>query len=215
MVNKSLTSHSPGKDETLRMRRLLKPLWILLALVFLFEAWLWSHLAPIVAWLVALVALPRLKARVAAAIEGLPPAAILIVFIVPILVLLPIKLLGFWLLAHGSWLGAMATLALAKVVSMGVMAFIFDVTRPKLLQLAWFRWLYERVLAGLAWAHGYVDPVKQRLRAWARAHLAPLRRRLRSLFWLLRPGRGGRFLRRVLRLRRRMQAGAAHPRPVP
>ena len=31
------------------MRRLLKPLWILLALVFLFEAWLWEHLRPLVA----------------------------------------------------------------------------------------------------------------------------------------------------------------------
>jgi hypothetical protein len=32
------------------MRRLLRPLWVLLALVFLFEAWLWD-LRPIVAWL--------------------------------------------------------------------------------------------------------------------------------------------------------------------
>ena len=36
------------------MRRLLRPLWLLLALVFLFEAWLWSHLAPVVAWVVEL-----------------------------------------------------------------------------------------------------------------------------------------------------------------
>jgi hypothetical protein len=193
------------------MRHLLRPLWILLALIFLFEAWLWSHLAPIVAWLVSLIDLPRLKQRVGAAIERLPPALTLMVFVIPVLVLLPIKFLGFWLLARGSWLGAMATLALAKVVSMGVMAFIFDITRPKLLQLAWFRWFYERVLAGLAWAHGYVDPIKDRMRAWARAHLAPIKRRLRSLFWLLRPGRGGRFFRRVLRLRRRVQ-GLTQPR---
>ena len=78
-------------------------------------------------------------------IERLPPAATLLVFLVPVLLLLPLKLLGLWMLAHGSWLGALAMLALAKVVSIGVTAFIFDVTRPKLLQLAWFRWLYERV----------------------------------------------------------------------
>ena len=40
----------------------------------------------------------------------------------------------------------MAVLALAKVVSIGVTAFIFDLTRPKLLQLAWFRRLYDRVM---------------------------------------------------------------------
>ena len=43
------------------MRRALKPLWILLALVFLFEAWLWEHLRPLVGWIVNLVAWDKLK----------------------------------------------------------------------------------------------------------------------------------------------------------
>lgn len=187
------------------MRRLLRPFWIFLAAIFLFEAWLWSHLAPIVAWLVNLFALPGLRARLAAGIERLPPAATLIVFLIPVILLLPMKFVGLWMLAQGSWLGAMAVLALAKVISMGVTAFIFDVTRPKLLQLAWFRWLYEHVLAGLAWAHHHVDPIKERIRNWARRHSAPIRRRLRSLFWLLKPQRSGRFIRRIIRIRRRIQ----------
>jgi len=78
------------------MRRLLKPLWILLALVFLFEAWLWSRLAALVTRLVALIDLPRLKARIGAAIERLPPAATLVVFIVPVLVMRPMKFVGLW-----------------------------------------------------------------------------------------------------------------------
>jgi hypothetical protein len=183
------------------MRRILKPIWVLLALVFLFEAWLWTHLAPVVAWIVDRLALPALKTRVAAGIEHLPPYATLLVFLVPVILLLPLKFLGLWMLAHGSWLGAMAVLALAKVVSMGVTAFIFEVTRPKLLQLAWFRWLYARVLAGLDWAHRQIDPIKARVRAT----LAPIRRRARSLLWLLRPRRSGRFIRRIMRIRRRMQ----------
>jgi hypothetical protein len=191
------------------MRRLLRPLWLLLALLFLFEAWLWSHLQAAIAGIVRVLALPALRAWLTAAIEKLPPAATLVVFLIPVLLLLPIKLLGFWMLAHGSWLGAMATLALAKVVSMGVTAFIFDVTRPKLLQLAWFRWVYERVMAGLAWAHRQIDPVKERLRAWARKTLTPIRRRLRSLFWLMKPGRSGRFFRRIARIRRRAYAQPA------
>ena len=121
------------------MRRLLRPLWVLLALVFLVEAWLWERLAPIVGWIVERIAWRALRARLAAAIERLPPYPTLLVFLVPVVLLFPIKLIGLWLLAQGSWLGAMATLALAKVVSMGVTAFIFDLTRPKLLQLAWFR----------------------------------------------------------------------------
>jgi hypothetical protein len=181
------------------MRRLLRPLWILLALVFLFEVWLWENLRPIVAWIVERIAWERLKARLAAAIERLPPAATLLVFLVPVLLLLPVKFVGLWMLAHGSWFGAMLTLGFAKVVSMGVTAFIFDVTRPKLLQLAWFRWLYEHILVWLAWAHGLIDPVKAELRAL----VAPLRRRLGRLFWLMQPRRASRFMRRLAWLRRR------------
>lgn len=177
------------------MRRVLRPFLVLIALVFLFEAWLWEHLRPLVAWIVDLIAWERLKARVAAWIERLSPYPTLLIFLIPPVLLLPFKLLGVWMLAHGSWLGAMAVLALAKVVSMGVTAFIFDVTRPKLLQLPWFRWLYERILVWIARAHALVDPIKLRVR-----------RAVRRYVWLLKPGRGGRFLRRLARIRRRMQA---------
>ena len=188
------------------MRRLLRPLWLLLALVFLFEAWLWEHLRPIVRWIVDRIAWDTAKARTAAWIEHLPPAATLLVFLVPVILLLPVKFVGLWMLAHGSWLGAMAALGFAKVVSMGVTAFIFDVTRPKLLQLAWFRWLYEHMIAWLAWAHGLIDPVKAELRALT----APVRRRLARLVWLLKPRRAGRFMRRLAWLRRKAQ-GRAQP----
>ena len=180
------------------MRRVLKPLWILLALVFLFEAWLWNYLQPIVARVVDFVAWDRLKARLAAAIEHLGPYPTLLVFLVPFVLLFPLKLLGLWMLAHGSWLGAMTVLVLAKLVGTGVAAFIFDLTRPKLLQLSWFRWLYEHILVWLDKAHALIDPIKLRIKRAARRYV-----------WLLRPGRGGRFLRRLGRIRRRMQT--AHP----
>src|SRR5438034_10753340 len=98
------------------MRRLTRSLLVLLALVFLFEAWLWSHLAPIVGWIVDRIGWRELRAKVVAGIAALPPYATLLVFLVPVLLLLPIKFLGLWLLAHGSWLGALLVLALAKVV---------------------------------------------------------------------------------------------------
>ena len=188
------------------MRRLLKPLWILLALVFLFEAWLWEHLRPLVGWVVERIAWEQLKARVAAAIERLPPYPTLLVFLVPVILLFPLKLLGLWMLAHGSWLGAMAVLAAAKVVSLGVTAFIFEVTRPKLLQLAWFRWFYEHMLVWLAKAHVLIDPIKAQMRAAIARALSPLRRHLRRLIWLMKPGRPSRFFRHIARIRRRVQA---------
>jgi hypothetical protein len=176
------------------VRKLFRPLLILLALVFLFEAWLWERLAPVVGWVVGCVPWASFKARLAASIERLPPYPTLLVFLVPVLLLLPLKFLGLWMLAHGFWLGALGVLALAKVMSLGVTAFIFDLTRPKLLQLPWFRWFYEHMLVWLAWAHDLVDPVK---------------RRIKRVFRIFAPKRAGRTLRLLLRIRRMMAARAA------
>ena len=43
------------------MRRLLKPLWVLLAVIVLIEAWLWDHLEPIVERVVARIPLRAFK----------------------------------------------------------------------------------------------------------------------------------------------------------
>jgi len=43
------------------LRRLLQPVWVLLAIIFLIEAWLWDHLEPIVARVVAAIPLARFK----------------------------------------------------------------------------------------------------------------------------------------------------------
>jgi hypothetical protein len=182
-------------------RRLLRPVWIALATLFLVEAWLWRHLAAALASAVRLVGLPGFKRKLAGWIECLPPLAALTVFLIPVALVLPLKVLGIWILARGSWLGAMAVLLLAKLVSMSITAFLFQVTRPKLLQIGWFRWLHGRVLVALAWAHRQIDPVRARMRAWAAETVAPALRGLRSL----RAPVGRRWVRRILRVRRRVR----------
>ena len=173
------------------MRRITRPLLILLAIVFLIEAWLWRHLEPIVGRIVAWLPLRAIKARVAGMIRKLPPAATLVVFVVPVVTLFPLKVLGLWLLAHKYWIAASGVLVFAKLVGVAVTAFVFEVTRPKLLQLRWFRWLYERVLIGLDWAHRLV---------------APMRRQIRRLLRIFRAKQTGRALRLLWRIRRRMRA---------
>jgi hypothetical protein len=146
------------------MRRLLQPLWILLAIIFLIEAWLWDHLEPIVARAVALVPLRAFKQWLSDRVDTLSPAMTLIVFVVPVVPLFPLKLVGLWLLTHQYWMSAILTIIFAKFLGVGVAAFIFDVTRPKLLQMAWFEKLYEFVLALRAKANALVDPIKQRIK---------------------------------------------------
>jgi hypothetical protein len=169
------------------MRRWLRPLWVFLALLFLAEAWLWDHLQPIVARVVNFVPWGKLKQKLARTIENLPPWPTLIVFVIPIIALLPLKILGIYLLARRQWLGAMVVLAFAKLVGLGVTAFVFDVTRDKLLQMAWFRRMFDWFMWARGWAHAVTEPVRERMR---------------QLAWLLKPQRASRFLRRLMRLRR-------------
>jgi len=123
------------------LRRLLQPIWVLLAVIFLIEAWLWDHLEPIVAWAVAKLPLRAFKHWLAERVDTLSPAMTLVVFIVPVIPLFPLKLVGFWLLAHEYWMSAIATILFAKLLGVGVAAFVFDVTRPKLLEMSWFETL--------------------------------------------------------------------------
>lgn len=145
------------------LRRLLQPLWVLLAIVFLIEAWLWDHLEPIVARVVAMIPLRAFKQWLSDRVDTLSPAMTLIVFIAPVVPLFPLKLVGLWLLTHEYWASAVFTILFAKFVGVGVTAFIFDVTRPKLLELAWFEKLYEFIMGLRAKAKALVDPVKARL----------------------------------------------------
>ncbi|QOZ30663.1 hypothetical protein [Bradyrhizobium sp. CCBAU 53421] len=146
------------------LRRLLQPFWVLLAIIFLIEAWLWDHLEPIVARVVAWIPLRAFKQWLADRVDSLSPAMTLIVFVVPLIPLFPLKLVGLWLLANQYWFSAVSLILFAKFVGVGVTAFLFDVTRPKLLEMPWFEALYNFVMALRAKATALVEPIKQRIR---------------------------------------------------
>jgi hypothetical protein len=110
------------------------------------------------------------------------------VFAIPLIAMLPLKFLEVYFLATRNWLGAAAVILFVKLAGVGITAFIFDVTRDKLMQMPWFRRVYDWVMWARAWAHAQTEPIRQRVR---------------QLAWLLRPQRAGTFLRRVMRLRRR------------
>ena len=152
------------------LRRLLQPVWVLLAIIFLIEAWLWDHLEPIVARVVAAIPLARFKEWLTERVDALSPAMTLIVFAVPIIPLFPLKLVGLWLLTHEYWMSAVFTILFAKFLGVGVTAFIFDVTRDKLLEMGWFERIYEFVLKLRAKAHELVDPIKLRIKEMLRGN---------------------------------------------
>jgi hypothetical protein len=108
---------------------------------------------------------------------------------VPVIPLFPLKLVGLWLLTHEYWISAILTIIFAKLLGVGVAAFVFDVTRPKLLEMAWFEKLYEFVLA---------------LRAKARALVVPIMSQLKDALGGGGDGWSSRMLRLIQRFRKRV-----------
>jgi hypothetical protein len=151
------------------MRRFLRPLWFLLALLFLVEAWLWDHLVPAIRWIVDVIPWRTLKARLADMLAHLSPPATLVVFLIPAGIYFGLELIALWPMSYGRWVLALVVLIVAKIIGAAITAFAFDVTRDKLLQMAWFRRGYEIVIGWRAAAHRLADPYLTEIRAWIRS----------------------------------------------
>ena len=119
-------------------------------LVLLFEEWGWEPLARIFARLAKL----PLWAKLEGVVTRLPPWAALLVFSVPVVTLVPIKLLALYLFAQGHAALGVTLVIAAKITGTAVAARLFQLTEPALMRLAWFARLYtpykrwkDRVLA--------------------------------------------------------------------
>jgi hypothetical protein len=169
------------------MRRLLRPLVVLAALVILLETWIWDRVGPIIARLVEILPLKALKQAIHDGIQRLPPYATLTVFAIPAILLFPFKLAALALIARGHLILGGGVFFLAKVVGVGCAAFLFDACKPKLMQIPLFVWAYEHWMRWLAWAHHHIDPIKERIRRYTR---------------IVTGGRSSRALRLLMRFRR-------------
>jgi hypothetical protein len=140
------------------MRRLLRPLWFFLALLFLIEEWLWDHLVPAIRMFIDAIPWRDLKSWFADLVEGLSPQATLVVFLIPAAIYFGLELVALWPLAYGRWLLALIVLGGAKVIGAAITAFAFEVTRDKLLQMGWFSRAYGVVIRWRDAAHRLADP---------------------------------------------------------
>jgi hypothetical protein len=129
-------------------------LQVVLALLILLEEWGWQPLAA----LLGRLARWRPWARMEAAISGLPPYAALVVFALPSLLLLPLKFLALFLIANGRLVLAGLLFAAAKVGATALVARLFMLTRPALMQIGWFARAYSRFM-----------PWKEAMEAYVRA----------------------------------------------
>ena len=154
------------------------PLLVLAFAIILLEEtiWRWAR------------ALGTLLARIPlfAAIERLVPRLdaqlVLGLFLIPIALLFPVKLAALWLIGIGQAGLGLAAIVVAKLVGTALLARLFKLTQPALMQLGWFanaytRWsvwkeaVLARVRASWAWRVGRVVKrrVAQRIARWRAA----------------------------------------------
>ena len=176
----------PRPSLTKRLKRLVgAPFVVLAAVIILLEDWLWDDLARFAA---AIGRLPVFR-QIEGFIVGLPPYAALGFFAVPSTLLIPVKLAALYLVAHGHAFVGLLIVVGAKVAGTALVARLFTLTRPKLLRIAWFAWVYERFIA-------FKTRIYEAIKATAvykAAHQMHLRVRKALKLWMAR--RKG-FLRR-------------------
>lgn len=157
------------------LRTILRKIFFpLIAGVLLFEEWGWAQLAAVFARLAQLPFWAWLERK----ISQLPPAGALLAFGVPMLALLPIKLLALYLFGKGQATMGLVLLLGAKIGGTALMARLFQLTHPALMRLRWFAWWYPR---WKAWKDGVLAEVR-RSAAWRTARR--LKRNVRV--WLRR-----------------------------
>lgn len=177
-----------------KLKRLLTPPFIILAAFLLwFWEWLWEPLERVMAKIGGLPVLRLAEAWISRA----PRYLALVCFLIPGAVLLPFKLLGLYFLGHGAPLLGVGTFLAAKVVGTALVARIFALTKPQLMEIGWF-------------ARSYAVVVRFKNYVFDTLHQHPVYQRTRALLQELRRGvRGGliahslRRWRAVYRLSRR------------
>jgi hypothetical protein len=189
--------------------RLLSPLIYLAALILLMEDWFWDLGLRLVRLIVSWPPLKVLERHIVA----LRPYPALCAFVLPALLLFPVKVLALVAIASGHPFSGVAVIVVAKVGGAAAVARLYVLTRPALLTLPWFaRWhnkfmdLKDHWIGRLKATHAYrrVSMLSAMMRHAARAFLRRLRPRGR--FGARHASRPARMLRRFIaiwRARRR------------
>ena len=149
-------------------------LGVVLLPIVLFEEWGWDALLALGARIAAWLRLERLQRRIAA----LPPYGALAVLLLPSLLLVPLKLLGLWMLTRGLVLQSLLLVVVSKLAGTAVLAQLFTLTKPQLMKIGWFARGYAR---WTAWKNRWLEWLRataawQAARRWRHGASGWLRR---------------------------------------
>ena len=125
-------------------------LLVLAAIVLFIEEWGWQ---PLTAWAARLASWPPL-ARLEGRIRGASAKVALTLFLVPAVLLFPIKLLALWFVQQGHAAFGIGVIVAAKLLGTALVGRLFTLTEPQLMRFGWF-----------ARARGWWRSTKERVKA--------------------------------------------------
>ena len=155
-------------------RRILQfPVAIVMAIYYTLTAITGPIVRPIARALAKLHILSALRS----AIERLGPYPSLVSLAVPVIIIEPLKIGALAILASGRLLLGTLALVISHGLSLIIIEHLFDVVKPKLLQLHWFAVSWEWFISLrdplLAWLHStWAWSIMLRIKNWLRAAIA-------------------------------------------
>ena len=120
---------------------------ILVIIYIIFEELIWEGVAkPIYEAIHSLKILQKVEAK----LQYVNPSIILIIFVVLLLVVETFGIYAGMLFVSGQVLLGLG-LYLSKIPIAAFTFWLFRVTEDKLMTFGWFKWLYEKMMVGIAW----------------------------------------------------------------
>jgi hypothetical protein len=128
----------------IRVGKALKPVVVVFAaLYFLIDALFFALIKPLGTWLSKL----RVFARVGSWVRSLGPYPTLALFVIPFVVLEPIKPVGLYLIASGKVIDGTLLIGVGEVAKITIVERLFQVGRDKLMTIPAFARCYEFVMS--------------------------------------------------------------------
>src|ERR1039457_5081110 len=130
------------------LKTIFEPLIVVAAAIyFVIDALALSILKPFLRQIAKL----KLFRFIASWIASLGPYPTLVLFVIPLVLLEPIKPFSAYLIASGHFINGMLVFALGEVLKIIIVERIFHIGRDKLLTIQAFAWMYNYVSEWLTW----------------------------------------------------------------
>ena len=152
-----------------------RALLLLLALAFLFETWIWDRVVAAAQGFAALINWAAIRAALRRVIDRLPVGVALLLFGIPFVVAEGGAFFCVLFAAMGHVVAGAIGYTAIKIIGFGLLAPIFDLTKPKLMTLPWFAFVYDKALVFHHFALGLIAPYRAAARKLAGEFFARVR----------------------------------------